>query len=102
MKILFTINMDIVIIVFFLKKAPIIFNLYVYPKYRQHGHGRKLLQLVINEIRETGYQGSIRIESIPRENSITLENLIIFYKSMGLEILSKTHILEKIDKNIFT
>lgn len=65
----------------------IIFNLYVEPKYRQKGHAKKLIRLVINEIRDTGYDKEIQIEACPRDNSIDIESLIAFYKRMGLKIL---------------
>lgn len=69
------------------KYPVVIYNLYVYPKYRRKGNARKLLQYIINEIRYTGYTGEIEIEAKPKENSISLENLISFYKNMGLKII---------------
>ena len=68
-------------------KTPIIFNLYIEPQYRRQGHARKHLQIVINEIRKTGYEGEIEIEAAPRENSIEYERLVVFYRSMGLKVL---------------
>lgn len=68
-------------------KKPVIFNLYVEPEYRRHGHARRILAYVIGEIRKAGYQGDIEIEVCPRENSILLGQLVAFYKMMGLEIL---------------
>ena len=65
----------------------IIFNLYVEPEYRQKGHAKKLIRLVIREIRETGYNKEIQVEACPREDSISTESLIAFYKSFGLKIL---------------
>lgn len=67
--------------------VPVAYNLYVHPEYRRQGKARKLLRHVINEIRETGYKGGIGIESIPRDNSISVEKLIAFYRSMGLKVL---------------
>jgi ribosomal protein S18 acetylase RimI-like enzyme len=64
-----------------------IFNLYVEPEYRRKGHAKHLIHLVINEIRETGYNKEIQIEAHPREDSIDVENLVAFYKRMGLKIL---------------
>lgn len=69
-------------------KRPIIFNLYVHPEYRRQGYARKLLQYVIDEIRQTGYIGEIDIEAVPREQSISKEKLESFYKNMGLAIIS--------------
>lgn len=62
----------------------IIFNLYVEPCYRRKGHAKHLIQLVITEINEVK---EIQIEVYPREDSISRENLISFYKKMGLKIL---------------
>jgi GNAT superfamily N-acetyltransferase len=65
---------------------PIIYNLYVHPQYRRCGHSRELLKLVITEIRKSGYEGEIRIDAEPKENSIGLADLMKYYKSMGLTI----------------
>ena len=70
-------------------ERPIVFNLYIEPEYRRLGHARRILQIVINEIRKTGYIGAIKIEVKPRENSIEQQHLTLFYKSMGFEILEK-------------
>jgi hypothetical protein len=45
------------------------------------------LNLVKNEIRDTGYEGIIYITAEPQENSISKEKLIKYYKSMGLNVL---------------
>ena len=66
--------------------SAIIFNLYVEPVYRKRGHAKHLIEMVIREIRESGYNKEIQIEACPRENSISEENLISFYKKMGLGI----------------
>jgi GNAT superfamily N-acetyltransferase len=68
-------------------KKPIIFNLYIHPQYRRHGHAKKLLNHVIKEIRESGYAGEIEIEVSPRENSIKKDQLEKFYLNMGLSII---------------
>jgi ribosomal protein S18 acetylase RimI-like enzyme len=65
----------------------IIFNLYIEPEYRRKGHATHLIQLVIKEIRKAGYIKGIQIEAQPREGSINIENLVAFYKKMGLKIL---------------
>lgn len=70
-----------------LEPYPIIFNLYIEPEYRKQGHSKKLLQYVINEIRNTGWAGEIEIEAKPRENSINEERLIKYYEDMGLKII---------------
>jgi GNAT superfamily N-acetyltransferase len=64
----------------------IIFNLYVEPEYRRQGHARKLINYVIKEIMKTGYKNDILIKAEPRENSISVEDLIVFYEEMGLKI----------------
>lgn len=69
-----------------LDDCPFIYNLYVCPQYRRCGHSRMLLGLVINEIRKSGYEGEIRIQAKPREDSISLVDLTRYYKSMGLVI----------------
>jgi len=48
------------------------------------GNAKRLLQHVIQEIRET-YTGEIEVEVEPRECSINREKLIRFYKRMGLK-----------------
>jgi len=65
---------------------PIIYNLYVHPQYRRRGNAKKLLQYVISEIRQDGYDGDILIKVAPRENSISSEELSLFYINMGLKI----------------
>src|SRR5512137_1370611 len=70
-------------------KNPIIFNLYVHPQYRKQGHAKKLLQYVINEIRQSVPEGVIDIEAAPREESICRDKLVGFYVSMGLNVLTE-------------
>ncbi|TCX51946.1 MULTISPECIES: GNAT family N-acetyltransferase [unclassified Dehalobacter] len=65
----------------------LIYNLYVEPEYRQKGHAKNLIRLAIREIRATGYNIEIQIEARPREDSISIENLVAFYKKLGLKIL---------------
>jgi ribosomal protein S18 acetylase RimI-like enzyme len=66
----------------------IIFNLYVHPEYRRCGHANRLIQLVINEIRFYGYTDKIKIEAIPKENSIDLKTLIKFYNKYNLDVIN--------------
>jgi len=68
-------------------KNPIVYNLYVHPEYRRQGHAKMLLYYVIEQIRQTGYQGVIDIEAAPREQSIDRESLAAFYGSMSLNVL---------------
>jgi len=67
--------------------CPVIYNLYVHPQYRKCGYSRILLQYVINEIKENGYTGKIKIKAEPQENSISSDKLIKYYKSMGLRTI---------------
>lgn len=69
-----------------LTPVPFIYNLYVYEKYRRMGHSRKLLGMVIAEIRESGYDGVIHIEAQPVENNVALDVLVKLYESLGLEV----------------
>lgn len=69
-------------------KPPVIYNLYTEPEYRRKGYARKHIQFVISEIRKTGYSGLIEIEVSPRENSIDVDDLVSFYKSMGLVVIN--------------
>lgn len=69
-------------------KNPIIYNLYTEPEYRKKGYAKKHLEFIINEIRKIGYNDTIEIEAIPRENSINYEKLILFYKSLGLKVIN--------------
>ena len=66
--------------------CPLVYNLYVHPQYRRGGHSRTLLKLAINEIRKSGYKGTIGIQAEPREDSIGLVDLTRYYKSMGLTV----------------
>lgn len=78
-----------------LNSNPWIYNLYVHPKYRRCGHSKKLLKLVIDEIRKSGYEGKIRIQAEPREDSIGLVDLTKYYKSMGLVVCEANRTEEK-------
>jgi GNAT superfamily N-acetyltransferase len=71
-------------------KNPIVFNLFVHPEYRRRGHGKWLLDYVINEIRKTGYKGEINIEASPQEESIGLDRLTSFYQGLGLNVINAT------------
>lgn len=74
--------------------SAIIFNLFIEPEYRRKGHARKLINAVIREIRETGYNNEITIEAIPQENSIDNNNLVLFYHSMGLKLYHENKVSE--------
>ena len=67
--------------------SAIIYNLYLHPEFRQQGNSRKLLGYVIKEIQDLGHVGDIQIESKPRENSIPVDVLEKYYRSLGLKIL---------------
>lgn len=65
-----------------------IYNLYVYPEYRRKGHAKKILQNIINIIRKIGYKGVIKIEAIPREHSISFNDIVSFYRSLNLHVIN--------------
>ncbi len=69
-----------------LSPTPFIYNLYIDKRFRRQGFGRHILRLVIAEIRLSGNEGNITIESKPSENSIDSDSLIRFYESEGLHI----------------
>ena len=69
-----------------LEPNPFIYNLYIHPQYRKQGHSKNLLNFVISIIRDTGYDGKIRIEACPRDESIELDALINYYQKIGLTI----------------
>jgi hypothetical protein len=75
-------------------RAPIIFNLYVHPEYRRTGQARKLIAYVINQIRSLGYTGKIDIEALPREQSISREDLANFYEGLGLHVVDNSPVNE--------
>lgn len=60
-----------------------IFNLYIYKEFRRLGHAKEIIKMCITEIRERGYEKEIKIEAEPRENSISIEALIDYYKKWG-------------------
>lgn len=78
----------------------VIYNLYIFPEFRRQGHGKKILQSVIDAIRATKYEGEIRIFPSPREDSIGFKDLVKFYQSMGLKtIINGTNNDTKRSKN---
>ena len=62
-----------------------IFNLFIYPEYRQQGKAREILQMTINEIRKR-YNGVIQIVVNSKDESIDKRKLAAFYKNIGLEV----------------
>lgn len=44
-----------------------IYNLYVYPNYRNKGEAKELIKLAIERIRMEGYEGEIQIVADPKE-----------------------------------
>lgn len=64
----------------------LIYGLYVYKEYRRNGYAKRMLQYLIDEIRNTGYTGPIYIKAEPEESSISLPDLIRFYAGMGLTV----------------
>lgn len=63
-------------------------TLYVEPQYRRKGYATHLIKLILKEIEEIeNFHGEIQIKAEPQEDSISIENLISFYKKMGLKII---------------
>jgi ribosomal protein S18 acetylase RimI-like enzyme len=65
----------------------LVFNLYVYKEFRRLGHAKELIKMCITAIRESGYAKEIRVEAAPMENSISVDDLVAFYKRMGLTVI---------------
>lgn len=63
-----------------------IYDLFIKPQFRRQGRAREILQAAIDEIRKTGYIGSIQIVAKPTEEQVDLKRLIAFYKNMKLEV----------------
>lgn len=68
-------------------ESALIYGLYVYPQCRRKGASKVLLRHVISEIRWLGYSGAIDVEVLPREDSITAEELAAYYVRMGLRVI---------------
>lgn len=66
--------------------SALVYGLFVHPEYRMQGKAKRLLMMVIAEIRNTGYRGGIEIEAIPKEDGVDLDLLIKLYTSMGLKV----------------
>lgn len=67
----------------------LIFGLFVYPEYRRNGHSKRMLQFLIDEIRGTGYSGPIYVKAKPEGNSIKVDTLSMYYRQMGLTVLTE-------------
>ena len=75
----------------------LIYGLYVYAEYRKMGHSRRMLQFLIDEIRDTGYAGAIYIKAEPEENSISVDALVKYYRKMGLTVSTELATIEPDD-----
>lgn len=75
------------------KGCSMLYNLYVEKAHRRQGKATELATMAISKIRETGYNGDIKIVAEPEENSISKKDLIRFYKSLNLKVVEKN--LEK-------
>lgn len=62
-----------------------IYDLFIYPEFRQQGQARKILKEVIDAIRKL-YNGTIQIVANPKEIFVDKCKLKQFYKSMGFEV----------------
>jgi GNAT superfamily N-acetyltransferase len=68
----------------------LIHTLYVEPEHRRKGYATHLIKLILNEIEFIeDFHGEIQIKAEPQENSISKEDLISFYKKMGLKVLEE-------------
>lgn len=65
----------------------LIFNLHVYKEFRKMGHAKEIIEMCIRKIRKNGYKKEITIQAEPQENSISVEDLVTFYRKMGLTVL---------------
>jgi GNAT superfamily N-acetyltransferase len=63
-----------------------IYSLYICEEYRREGHAKELLHMIINVIRATGYAYEIGIEADPKGDSISKDDLALFYKKTGLYV----------------
>lgn len=69
-------------------RMALIYNLYVKKEYRRQGKARHLIELVLAELNTMGIKKfDIKVE--PYEDSISVEDLIKFYESMGLRVINK-------------
>jgi len=57
------------------------------PKLKKKCHARKMLSAIKTELLNTGHD-SIKVEAIPRENSISFNSLVKFYMSLGLQVIN--------------
>ena len=64
-----------------------IYNLYIEKDFRRKGHAKEFINEAIEDIRNLGYKGYIKVVAEPEEKSISKENLIKFYEEMGLKVI---------------
>lgn len=64
-----------------------IYNLYIEKDFRRKGHAKGFINEAIEDIRNLGYKGYIKVVAEPEEESISKENLIKFYEEMGLKVI---------------
>ncbi|MHC1722756.1 MAG: GNAT family N-acetyltransferase [Aminipila sp.] len=69
----------------------LIFNLYIHKEFRRLGHAKEIIKMCITAIRKRGYEKEITIEAEPRENSIPVEDLVVFYRKMGLLVIGSNY-----------
>lgn len=71
-------------------KDCVLYNLYVEKGFRGKGLGTRLLKMAIDEIRFfNGSNVVIRVEAVPREGSVPVDDLIRFYEKHGLLVINK-------------
>jgi len=73
----------------------IIYNLFVYPEYRNNGYAKELLIIAIWLIRKNHYYNKIKIEAKPKEENININRLINFYKKLGLDVISTEEVSDE-------
>ena len=69
------------------ENCAMIYNLYIEKEHRRKGKAKEFIEKAINKIRATGYKGDIKIAAEPEDDSISKDDLIIFYKKMGLKVV---------------
>jgi len=68
----------------------LIHTLYVEPEFRRRGYATHLIQLILKEIEFVeDFHGEVQIKAQPQENSISKQDLISFYKRMGLKVINE-------------
>ena len=62
-----------------------IYNLFIKEKYRRTGKAKKIIKFAMQKIKNTGYEGKIKIVSSPRDKELKCR-MIDLYLELGLEV----------------